>query len=58
VFPVSKHVTSVIGFSLLSFTQNTFNSFFFVTLKDWDHARTLNQQSHQAYSDLPRLWAE
>ncbi len=34
--PGVQGCTSVVGFSLLSFTQNTYNSFFFVTLKNWD----------------------
>jgi hydrophobic/amphiphilic exporter-1 (mainly G- bacteria), HAE1 family len=37
-------VTTVVGFSLLSFTQNTYNSFFFVTLKDWDKRKTKDEQ--------------
>jgi HAE1 family hydrophobic/amphiphilic exporter-1 len=37
-------VTSVVGFSLLSFTQSTYNSFFFVTLKDWDQRKSRDQQ--------------
>jgi HAE1 family hydrophobic/amphiphilic exporter-1 len=37
-------VTTVIGFSLLSFTQNTYNSFFFVTLKDWDKRKAKDEQ--------------
>jgi HAE1 family hydrophobic/amphiphilic exporter-1 len=37
-------VTSVVGFSLLSFTQSTYNSFFFVTLKDWDERKSKEQQ--------------
>ncbi|MGA7913872.1 MAG: multidrug efflux RND transporter permease subunit [Candidatus Acidiferrales bacterium] len=36
--------TSVVGFSLLSFTQNTYNSFFFVTLKDWDKRKKADEQ--------------
>jgi HAE1 family hydrophobic/amphiphilic exporter-1 len=37
-------VTSVVGFSLLSFTQSTYNSFFFITLKDWDQRKSKDQQ--------------
>jgi hydrophobic/amphiphilic exporter-1 (mainly G- bacteria), HAE1 family len=37
-------VTTVVGFSLLSFTQNTYNSFFFVTLKDWDKRKAKDEQ--------------
>ena len=34
--PGVEHVTSVIGFNLLSTVQTTFNAFFFITLKPWD----------------------
>ncbi len=34
--PGVQHVTSVVGFSLLSLVQNTYSAFFFVTLKPWD----------------------
>jgi HAE1 family hydrophobic/amphiphilic exporter-1 len=33
--PGIQSVTSVVGFNLLSLTQQTYNGFFFVTLKDW-----------------------
>jgi HAE1 family hydrophobic/amphiphilic exporter-1 len=42
--PGVEGVTSVVGFSLLSFTQSTYNSFFFVTLKDWDQRKSKDQQ--------------
>jgi HAE1 family hydrophobic/amphiphilic exporter-1 len=42
--PGVEGVTSVVGFSLLSFTQSTYNSFFFVTLKDWDQRKTPQEQ--------------
>lgn len=42
--PGVQGVTTVVGFSLLSFTQNTYNSFFFVTLKDWDKRKTKDEQ--------------
>ena len=37
--PGVEGITSVIGFSLLSQTQSTYNSFYFVTLKDWDQRK-------------------
>jgi HAE1 family hydrophobic/amphiphilic exporter-1 len=37
-------VTSVIGFSLLSITQQTYSAFFFVTLKPWDERKQPNEQ--------------
>jgi hydrophobic/amphiphilic exporter-1 (mainly G- bacteria), HAE1 family len=42
--PGVQGCTSVVGFSLLSFTQNTYNSFFFVTLKDWDKRKKPAEQ--------------
>jgi HAE1 family hydrophobic/amphiphilic exporter-1 len=42
--PGVEGVTSVVGFSLLSVTQNTYNSFFFVTLKDWDQRKAKDEQ--------------
>jgi HAE1 family hydrophobic/amphiphilic exporter-1 len=42
--PGVEGVTSVVGFSLLSFTQNTYNTFFFVTLKDWDARKAKDEQ--------------
>jgi HAE1 family hydrophobic/amphiphilic exporter-1 len=42
--PGVQGCTSVVGFSLLSFTQNTYNSFFFVTLKDWDKREKPDEQ--------------
>ncbi len=42
--PGVQSVTSVIGFSLLSFTQDTYHAFYFVTLKDWDQRKSPDQQ--------------
>jgi hydrophobic/amphiphilic exporter-1 (mainly G- bacteria), HAE1 family len=42
--PGVESVTSVIGFSLLSFTQDTYHAFYFVTLKDWDQRKSADQQ--------------
>ncbi len=42
--PGIESVTSVIGFSLLSVTQNTYSAFFFVTLKPWDVRTAPNEQ--------------
>jgi len=33
--PGVDHVTTVVGFSLLSGVQNTYSAFFFITLKEW-----------------------
>ena len=45
--PGVQYTTSVIGFSLLSFTRTTYNAFFFVTLKPWDE-RTTRDEQYQA----------
>ncbi len=42
--PGVAHVTSVLGFNLLSTVQTTFNAFFFVTLKPWDERTAPNEQ--------------
>jgi HAE1 family hydrophobic/amphiphilic exporter-1 len=42
--PGIDSVTSVIGFSLLSVTQNTYSAFFFVNLKNWDDRKAPNEK--------------
>ena len=42
--PGVAHVTSVLGFNLLSTVQTTFNAFFFITLKPWDVRTAPNEQ--------------
>jgi HAE1 family hydrophobic/amphiphilic exporter-1 len=42
--PGIEAVTSVVGFSLLSQTQSTYNSFFFVTFKNWDQRKSKDEQ--------------
>jgi HAE1 family hydrophobic/amphiphilic exporter-1 len=42
--PGVQSVISVVGFSLLSGTQSTYNAFYFVTLKDWDQRTSKNEQ--------------
>jgi hydrophobic/amphiphilic exporter-1 (mainly G- bacteria), HAE1 family len=42
--PGVQYTTSVIGFSLLSFVQTSYNGFFFVTLKPWGDRDTRAQQ--------------
>ena len=42
--PGVQSSTSVIGFSLLSFTRTSYNAFFFVTLKPWDDRKTRVEQ--------------
>jgi HAE1 family hydrophobic/amphiphilic exporter-1 len=45
--PGVQHITSVVGFSLLSLVQNTYSAFFFVTLKPWAE-RTKPEEQYQA----------
>ncbi len=42
--PGIQSVTSVIGFNLLSTNQQTYNAFFFVTLKPWGVRNAANEQ--------------
>jgi HAE1 family hydrophobic/amphiphilic exporter-1 len=42
--PGVKYTTSVVGFSLLSLVQTTYNAFFFVTLEEWDKRRKPEEQ--------------
>jgi len=42
--PGIDSVTSVVGFSLLSLSQNTYSAFFFVNLKPWDQRKAPNEQ--------------
>jgi HAE1 family hydrophobic/amphiphilic exporter-1 len=48
--PGVKYTTSVVGFSLLSFVQTSYNAFFFVTLKPWGerHSRAEQYQEIRA----------
>jgi hydrophobic/amphiphilic exporter-1 (mainly G- bacteria), HAE1 family len=45
--PGVQYTTSVIGFSLLSYIQTSYNAFFFVTLKPWSD-RTGKTEQYQA----------
>ena len=45
--PGVRYATSVIGFSLLSYVQTSYNAFFFVTLRPWSE-RTQRAQQFQA----------
>ncbi len=47
-------ITSGIGFSLLTQTQSTYNSFFFVTLKDWGQRTQPNEQYAAIQANLGR----
>jgi HAE1 family hydrophobic/amphiphilic exporter-1 len=52
--PGIEHVTSVVGFSLLSFVRTSYNAFFFVTLKEWNTRTQRDQQFQQLKVNLNR----
>src|SRR5579871_5474467 len=57
--PGVQYTTTVAGFSLLSFVRTTYNGFFFVTLKDWDHRKSKAEQYqevlHHVNGELAKL---
>jgi HAE1 family hydrophobic/amphiphilic exporter-1 len=52
--PGVQSVVSVVGFSLLSQTQSTYNAFFFVTLKDWDARKSKDEQFDVIQTNLSK----
>jgi hydrophobic/amphiphilic exporter-1 (mainly G- bacteria), HAE1 family len=58
--PGVQYTTSVIGFSLLSYIQTSYNAFFFVTLKPWSdrdqsqQLQAIKQRLNQQLSKLPK----
>lgn len=56
--PGVEYTTSVIGFSLLSFTRSTYNAFFFVTLKPWDERKSRAEQLQEIKASLNRKLAQ
>ncbi|MGA7157616.1 MAG: multidrug efflux RND transporter permease subunit [Acidobacteriaceae bacterium] len=52
--PGVQSVVSVVGFSLLSQTQSTYNAFFFVTLKDWDKRKAPDEQFKAVQANLAK----
>jgi HAE1 family hydrophobic/amphiphilic exporter-1 len=52
--PGVQSVVSVVGFSLLSQTQSTYNAFFFVTLKDWDQRKAADEQFNAIQANLAK----
>lgn len=52
--PGVESTTSVVGFSLLSFTRSTYNAFFFVTLKPWGDRRSRAEQFQEIKARLNR----
>jgi HAE1 family hydrophobic/amphiphilic exporter-1 len=56
--PGVEYTTSVIGFSLLSFTRTTYNAFFFVTLKPWDDRKSRAEQFQEIKARLNKELAQ
>jgi HAE1 family hydrophobic/amphiphilic exporter-1 len=52
--PGIQSVVSVVGFSLLSQTQSTYNAFYFVTLKNWDARKSKDQQFDAIQTNLAK----
>jgi HAE1 family hydrophobic/amphiphilic exporter-1 len=58
--PGVQYTTSVIGFSLLSYIQTSYNAFFFVTLKPWSdrdqsqQLQAIKQRLNQQLTKLPQ----
>src|SRR5579871_2819598 len=50
--PGVQYTTSVVGFSLLSFVQTSYNSFFFVTLNPWEDRKTRAEQYREITTRL------
>jgi len=48
------HVTSVVGYNMISGAQNTFSSFFWVTLKEWGERKTPEEQYDAVRASLNR----
>src|SRR5712672_2772366 len=58
--PGVRYTTSIIGFSLLSYIQTSYNAFFFVTLKPWSdrdqsqQLQAIKQRLNQQLTKLPQ----
>jgi HAE1 family hydrophobic/amphiphilic exporter-1 len=52
--PGVRYVTSVVGFSLLSFVRTSYNAFFVATLKPWDERTTRDEQFQTIKAHLNR----
>ena len=55
--PGVAHVTSVVGFNMLSGVQNTYSSFFWVTLKEWAERKAPEEQYAAIRTHLSSLLA-
>jgi HAE1 family hydrophobic/amphiphilic exporter-1 len=56
--PGVQYTTSVVGFSLLSFVQTSYNAFFFVTLKPWSSRETRAEQYQEIKASLDREFSK
>jgi HAE1 family hydrophobic/amphiphilic exporter-1 len=52
--PGVKYTTTVVGFSLLSFVQNTYSAFFFVTLDEWNKRKKPEEQYEAIKASLAK----
>ena len=52
--PGVEHYLAVVGISLLSIAQNTYNGFFFVTLKKWDERKRPEEKYEAIMAHLNR----
>jgi hydrophobic/amphiphilic exporter-1 (mainly G- bacteria), HAE1 family len=50
--PGVEHVTTVVGYNMLSGVQNTYSGFFWVTLKEWKERKERNEQYWPIKIDL------
>jgi hydrophobic/amphiphilic exporter-1 (mainly G- bacteria), HAE1 family len=55
--PGVESTASVIGFSLLSLTRSSYTAFFFVTLKEWHHRQTREEQYQAIRQNVNRKLA-
>ncbi|HVN21375.1 MAG TPA: efflux RND transporter permease subunit, partial [Dongiaceae bacterium] len=56
--PGVHSVTSVLGFSMLSGAQNTYSSFYWITLKEWAERKTAEEQYEAIKSHLNKELAQ
>jgi HAE1 family hydrophobic/amphiphilic exporter-1 len=52
--PGVQHVTSIVGYNLLSGVSTTYNSFFFVTLKPWHERKTPELSYKSIFNQINR----
>jgi len=52
--PGVQYITSISGFSLLSFVRTSYNAFYFVTLKPWSERKTRAEQYQEIKASLNR----